>query len=203
MNRLFNTLRTLQNNLREKPRELRAMPGFENRISVLTGHAERATAYEDDLTTRCEEVENNLTRMQEAMEACIDAGRDRDALEYVRLAARIRPQQELLTRELYAFRTVSNELIIRVNTLMEHIEDARELAMDIDANPAAAAFLDAMLTRLTRYFVMLERVATARRRELPERLSESMLRVIDDRQLDLELAKYILARRRALGTGRS
>jgi hypothetical protein len=44
-------------------------------------------------------------------------------------------------------------------------------------------------------------VATARRRALPERLAQQLTQVIDDRQLDLELANYILNRRRALGPG--
>jgi hypothetical protein len=50
---------------------------------------------------------------------------------------------------------------------------------------------------------MLDRVAKARRRDLPDRLAAAMTDVLDNRQLDLELANYILQRRRALNAGSS
>ena len=68
-------------------------------------------------------------------------------------------------------------------------------------NAAATEYLDSTLDRLTRYFIMLDRVSRQRRKELPDRLAQVMMQVIDDRKLDLELATYILARRRALGSG--
>ncbi len=50
--------------------------------------------------------------------------------------------------------------------------------------------------------ILLERVTRNRHASLPERLAAQIVDVVDDRQLDLELATYILSRRRALGPGR-
>ncbi len=205
MHRLFSTLRKAverQEQQREHEQSsAEALPGFENRVEVLCKYAENAAHYEDDLTAAYESVEANMGRLQQGMEDALDAGRDRDALEYLRLAARIRPQRDLLEQETRAFHAVATELILRVNTLMENIDEARSYARIFELNPAASQALDQTLTRLTRYFVMLERVATARRRSLPERLAQALTAVMDDRQLDLELARYVLARRRALGSG--
>lgn len=205
MNRLFNTIRRIV----EKPRvaetveaePVPGMEGFENRVEVLYTYAQRAAEYEDDLTAHFEQIRANLERVNARIEQALDEGRDGDAFEFVRLAARLRPQYDLLDFELRAFSSVASELILRVNTLMDNLEEARAYAQDGEANPTATAALDLALTRLTRYFVMLERVATTRRRALPERLAEHMLRILDDRQLDLELAGYILARRRQLRAG--
>ena len=87
--------------------------------------------------------------------------------------------------------------------LLQHVDEAREFARSATLNAQATHYLDLTLTRLTRYFVLLERVAAMRRRELPDRLAASMLHVIDDRRLDLALATYVLQRRRALNAGGS
>src|SRR5262249_40369091 len=144
---------------------------------------------------------DQLTQLQEHMEAAIDYGADRDALEYLRLAVRLRPQRDLLEQELKAFHSVAAELIQHVNTLMQYLDEARSFAFDATLIPAATYYLDFTLNRLTRYFVMLERVTKARHQTLPERLAQHITVVIDDRQLDLELATYILNRRRSLGSG--
>lgn len=205
MNRLFNTLRNLVDKpapAPDRPAKVEALPGFDNRVSVLCNYAERAAAYEDDLTYHYEEIMGQLGDLQELMERCLDNGHDRDALEYLRLAARLRPQRDLLDREIQSFHSVAGELIRRVNTLTEFADEAREFANDADLSPAATYYLDAAMTRLTRYFVLLERVAKNRHHDLPERLTTAISGIVDDRQLDLELAGYILARRRALGSGR-
>lgn len=199
MNRLFNTLRRIV----EKPSQPGpALSGFDSRVEVLYKYAQRAAEYEDDLDAHFEQVRFNLDRIQARIETALDDGRDRDAFEFVRLAARLRPQYDLLDRELRIFRAVANELIARVGRLMDHLEEARAFALDGASNPAATRTLDEALTRLTRYFVMLERVATARRKKLPALLAQKMTQIIDDRQLDLELARYVLNRRKALGPGR-
>jgi hypothetical protein len=204
MNRLFKTLRNIVDKpVSEQEAEQRedALPGFDSRIEVLSTYAERSAAYEEDLQNNFDQVADQLLQLQELMEATIDAGRDRDALEYLRLAARLRPQRDLLDQELRAFHAVASDLIRRVNTLMDYIEEAREFARDGELSPAATYYLDATLNRLTRYFVMLERVTRQRHRTLRDRLAAQILLVVDDRQLDLELATYILQRRRALGSG--
>ncbi len=53
MNRLFQTLR----NIVEKPeapveQPADALPGFDNRLTVLCTYAERSASYEDELTAR-------------------------------------------------------------------------------------------------------------------------------------------------------
>lgn len=206
MNRLFHTLRGIV----EKPRpaseaadDVQPLANFDSRIEVLCSYAERSAAYEDDLAANYDEVVEQLARLQELMEAALDAGEDREALEYLRLAVRIRPQRDLLDRELRAFHSVAAELIMRVNTLMEYANEAREYAENASLSPAATCFLDATLNRLTRYFIMLERVTRTRHRALPDRLVQQIVEVVDDRQLDLELATYILSRRHALSSGRS
>lgn len=204
MNRLFHTLRSFV----EKPKQVEsggpaALPGFDNRIEVLSKYAERASAYEEELERNLDDILDQLAQLHQAMEMSLDSGRDRDALEYLRLAMRLRPQRELLEKEIKSFGLVANELRRRIETLLDNLDAARELARDSSANPAAARYLDVTLNRLTRHFVMLERVAVARHRELPQRLVEQMMVIIDDRQLDLELAHYILSRRRALGSGQS
>jgi hypothetical protein len=204
MNRLFKTLRNIvEKPISEQEAEQRedALPGFDNRIEVLSTYAERSAAYEEDLQNNFDEVAEQLLQLQELMEATIDAGRDRDALEYLRLAARLRPQRDLLDQEIRAFHAVAADLIRRVDTLMDYIDEAREFARDGGLSPAATYYLDATLNRLTRYFVMLERVTRQRHRTLRDRLAAQILVVVDDRQLDLELATYILQRRRALGSG--
>jgi hypothetical protein len=205
MNRLFQTLR----NIVEKPQPEdenaaveEALPGFDNRLEVLCTYAERSAAYEDELTARFGQVADDLAQLQEHMEAALDRGEDRDALEYLRLAVRLRPQRDLLERELNAFHAVASDLIRRVSTLMDYADEAREYARSTTLSPAATYFLDATLNRLTRYFVMLERVTKTRHYSLPDRLAQEITQVVDDRQLDLELATYILSRRRALGPGR-
>ena len=74
-------------------------------------YAERSAAYEEDLQNNFDEVAEQLLQLQELMEATIDAGRDCDALEYLRLAARLRPQRDLLDQEIRAFHAVAADLI--------------------------------------------------------------------------------------------
>ncbi len=179
-----------------------ALPGFDSRIDVLCRYAQNAAGYEDDLLSAYHDVEEQLTALEDQTERALQSGKDRDALEYVRLLVRLRPQRDLLDYELRAFHGVATALIVRVDVLMENIEEARGYARSEALNPAATHYLDTTLTRLTRYFIMLERVAAARRRELPDRLAALTLQILDNRQLDRELANYILQRRRALGTGR-
>ena len=202
MNRLFKTLKTIV----ERPQAAEsdrpdALPGFDNRVEVLYKYAETAVAYEDDLARNLTEVDTTLDSLRGAMEMSIDAGRDRDALEYLRLAARLRPQRDLLDIEIRSFHVLATDLIRRVTALMDNIDEARAYAHSADLSPATTQFLDQALTRLTRYFVMLERVARVRRQKLPDRLAAQIAHVIDDRELDLELANYILQRRRAIGSG--
>ncbi len=219
MNRLFQTLRGIVEKSTDKPAADQgraggrrgqsqrssadaALPGFDNQIAVLCSYAERSAAYEDDLLANLERIVDELAQLQEYMEQAIDAGADRDALEYLRLAARIRPQRDLLDQELKTFHVVASDLIRQVNTLLEYRDEARQFAHNTALSPAATHILNKILNRLTRYFVMLERVTKARHQSLPDRLAEQITNVIDDRQLDLELATYILKRRRAIGTGR-
>jgi hypothetical protein len=199
MNRLFQTLR----GMRDRPADENnaALAAFDNRIEVLTTYAERASAYEEDLTRNHEQILETLAQFHDMMIMALDAGKDRDALEYLRLAMRLRPQRDLLERELHAFRAVADELIRRITTLMHNLDQARAYVENSDLSPAASYYLDQTLNRLTRYFVLLERVSISRHKGLPQRLAEQMMTVIDDRQLDLELARFILSRRRALGTG--
>ncbi|MEP7286240.1 MAG: hypothetical protein ABI947_10785 [Chloroflexota bacterium] len=203
MNRLFQTLRGLL----EKPQTTQdsapeSSNSFDNRIEVLSKYAERASGYEDELLMNLERVQETLAQLQERMEESLDEGKDSDALEYLRLAARLRPQRDLLDQEIRAFQAVATDLMTRIDTLMSNLDEARRYAQDVDLSPAATYALDAALNRLTRYFVLLERVAIARHRALPQRLAEQMMVVIDDRQLDLEFARFILSRRHALGPGR-
>lgn len=199
MNCLFSTLR----GWRDKPPAAEALPGFESRIETLCRHAQQAAGYEDDLLATYRDVDEQLGALEAHMEQALHDGQDRNALEYVRLIVRLRPQRDLLDRELYTFRAVSNALILRVDVLMEHLDEARDFARSATINPAATQFLDTTLTRLTRYFVMLDRVTNARRRELPDRLAALTLQVLDNRQLDMELANYVLQRRHALSSGDS
>ncbi len=211
MNRLFHTLRGIVEKSADKPSGRRsraesalddqALLGFDNRVEVLCSYAERSAAYEDELVANLEGVIDQLSLLQESMEQAIDNGADRDALEYLRLAARIRPQRDLLDQELKAFHVVASDLIRQVNVLLEYRDEARQFAHNATLSPAATRVLNKTLDRLTRYFVMLERVTKARHETLPERLAEQITSVIDDRQLDLELATYILSRRRAIGSG--
>jgi hypothetical protein len=204
MNRLFQTLRGMRDKAdAAENAENDALAGFDNRIEVLYKYAERASAYEEDLTRNHEQIIDTLAQFHEMMLMALDSGKDRDALEYLRLAMRIRPQRDLIEREMQAFRAVADELIRRISTLMQNLDEAREYARNSDLSPAATYYLDQTLNRLTRYFVMLERVSIARHKALPQRLAEQMMTVIDDRQLDLELARFILSRRRALGSGTS
>jgi hypothetical protein len=209
MNRLFHTLRGIVDRSGAQPRAdaapspgEEALPGFDNRIEVLSSYAERSAAYEDDLLAHLDQIIDQLAQLQEYMESAIDNGADRDALEYLRLAVRLRPQRDLLEQELKAFHVVAAELIQRVNTLMQYLDEARSFAYDATLSPAATYYLDFTLNRLTRYFVMLERVTKVRHQTLPDRLAQQITVVIDDRKLDLELATYILSRRRSLGSGR-
>src|SRR5688572_24192213 len=99
MNRLFHTLRNIRSGGRAAdtarddsdlpPDE--ALSGFDNQIEVLCSYAERSAAYEDDLLGHLERIVEQLMQLQELMEKAIDDGEDRNALEYLRLAARLRP----------------------------------------------------------------------------------------------------------------
>jgi hypothetical protein len=202
MNRLFNTLRNFVERPQAEVEEIEdALPGFENRLEVLCRYAERAAAYEDDLRANYDDVMDQLGQLQALMEAALDEGEDAHALEYLRLAARLRPQRDLLDHEMAVFRSVADDLIARTNALLENLDEARLYAKSAEVSPAATYYLDATMNKLTKYFVMLERVAIARHRGLPDRLSAEMLIIVDDAQLDLELAHFILTRRRALGSG--
>ncbi len=203
MNRLFETLRGFVNRPRNEAAQPVALDGFESRLAALYHYAEHAAAYEGDLEKHLTESQANMDRLEAAVAAMLDNGRDRDAFEYLRLAARLRPQRDLLDSELRAFRAVAAELQRRVALLIDNHEAARQIASDIAANPQAARKLERALNQLMRYFVMLDRVAKQRRHDLPERLAALMTRVIDDRQLDLELANYVLQRRRVLKAGSS
>jgi hypothetical protein len=201
MNKLFQTLRGIRPREEEAQSEAEALPGFDNRIQVLMKYAERAAGYEDELSVNLGQVLEQLAQLQYMMEIAIDEGKDRDALEYLRLAVRLRPQRDLLDREIQAFTAVAEELLGRVQLLLDNLDEAHRFAQDGSANPVATHYLDQFMTRLTRYFVMLEKVALARHKDLRKRLAEQMMHVIDDRQLDLEMARFILSRRRALGSG--
>jgi hypothetical protein len=203
MNRLFKTLRKIADRPQPADPQPEALPGFESRINVLCTYAERASGYEDDLTTQYDRIVDDLAKLQALMEQALDDYRDRDALEYLRLAIRLRPQRDLLETELRAFHVVADDLLERVDSIMNNIEEARQLAQSSEVNPAATYYLDQALTQLTRHFVNLERAAIARHRSLPERLAQQIVIVVDDRQLDLEMATFILNRRRALGSGPS
>jgi hypothetical protein len=205
MNRLFKTLRGIVDKSSDKHDRSsdEALASFDNRIEVLASYAERSAAYEDDLLANLDRIVDQLSQLQEVMERAIDEGADRDALEYLRLAVRIRPQRDLLDQELQSFHVVAADLIRQVNTLREYRDEARQFVRDNTLSPAASAVLDRTLDRLTRYFVMLERVTKERHQSLPDRLAEQITLVMDDRQLDLELATYILARRRSIGSGNS
>lgn len=205
MNRLFNTLRRIVEGARPDAASpaLPALPDFEERVDELFRYSEQAAAYEDDLTGYAQQLRVRLDQFADRINRAIDAGRDRDAFELVRLAARIRPQYDLVNQEMHMFHAVAADLIERVNRLIEHLDEARALARDGRLNPTATRQLDETLKRLVRYFELLERVSTARRQALPGRLAEKLTAVIDDRHLDLQLARYVLARRRALGPGKS
>ena len=203
MNRLFSRLRNRRDNPTEAATENvpDALPGFEQRLAVLYEHAQQAARYEDELLRSRGEVADQLQQYENRIEHSIDRGQDRKALEYVRMAARLRPQYDLLDNELRSFTNVANALTARLDLLLQHIDEAREFAHSATLNAQATHYLDLTLTRLTRYFVLLERVAAMRRRELPDRLAAAMLQVIDDRRLDLALATYILRRRQGLNAG--
>jgi hypothetical protein len=210
MNRLFHTLRNIRSGGRaaDTPRDDsdlspddEALLGFDNQIEVLCSYAERSAAYEDDLLGHLERIVEQLMQLQELMEKAIDDGEDRNALEYLRLAARLRPQRELLEQELRAFLMVATDLIGKVKTLVEYRDEARQFARDASLSPAATHVLTSTMNSLTRNFVLLERVTKARHQTLSERLGQQITTIIDDRELDLELATYILNRRRAIGPG--
>ena len=205
MNRLFSRLRSRRDQAANVAPDAdsmpEALPGFEMRLAVLYGHAQQAARYEDELLRSRDEVVGQLQQYEARIEQCIYQGRDRQALEFIRLAARLRPQYDLIDSELHAFSNVANALTARLDLLLQHVEEARQYAHSAAINAQATYYLDLTLTRLTRYFVLLERVSASRRRELPDRLAASMLQVIDDRQLDLTLATYILQRRQALSSG--
>lgn len=206
MKRLFSTLRQFVDRKVEMPDydpdyesvQLREIEAFERRIDVLTRYAEQSMAYEEALTSSYERIETDLQKLKELVEASIDAGKDRDALEFLRLAVRLRPQRDLVAYELNSFHAVADALIMRVNTLVAHLDEAREYARNARLSQAATQQLDSTMTKLTRYFVLLERVAAARRQTLEQRLVAKLGEIIDDRKLDLEMASYVLARRRAL-----
>src|SRR5262249_2564580 len=111
MNRLFRTLRNFADKNRSEASAdaaevQEALPGFEDRIAVLATYAERASGYEDELTSNYELIVENLAQLQGLMEIALDEGRDRDALEYLRLGARLRPQREMIEQEMRAFSVV-------------------------------------------------------------------------------------------------
>src|SRR5437762_9055846 len=129
MNRLFQTLRGIVDKSADRRGESSAsLPGFDNRIEVLCSYAERSAAYEDDLLANLERIVDQLAQLQEYMERAIDEGADRDALEYLRLAARIRPQRDLLDQELKSFHVVASDLIRQVKLLQQYRDEAREFA---------------------------------------------------------------------------
>lgn len=206
MRRLFTTLRGLINDRPARPQAATIpapLANFERRAELLAQHAEQATSYEDDLLAQGAQFQADMDSLRAAMEQQIDDGRDRYALEYLRLAVRLRPGLQLIQGELASFRVVSEELMRRAQALFDNIDAAMAMANDPDTALDSARALDHTLTQLTRYFVLLERVANNRRATLGERLAERLGAMIDDHQLDLELAGYILARRRALSGGAS
>ena len=97
--------------------------------------------------SRSARVQERLDKLQARVESALDIGKDRDAFEFIRLAARLRPQFDLLDQEIKAFHAVAADLILRVNTLMDNIDEARLLAEDGDFSPAATLALDETLTR--------------------------------------------------------
>lgn len=209
MRRMFQSLRTFLNDRQAEQSQRQAeqtppiLANFEARVELLAAHAEQATSYEDDLLAQGAQLQSDMDAMREQMESSIDAGRDRDALEFLRLAVRLRPGRDLIETELRGFRAVSDELTRRAQALFDNLDSANDLAANARLHPNAAYALDLALTRLTRYFVLLERVAYHRRASLGSRLAERLNVMIDDRKLDLELASYVLARRRALNGGES
>jgi hypothetical protein len=208
MNRLLNALRRANSPPPEplpvnRPAPTVGVINFDERLDILCRHAEQAAAYEDDLLGHLKNVEAQLAALGQRVDAAIDAGQDRQAFEFVRLAARFKPQRDLLLREVQAFHLIAEALRQKLTALLDHTEEARAYALDGALNPAASHYLDTLLNKLTRYFVMLERVALARRRGLPDALAKQLTRVLDDRQLDLDLANYVMIRRRALGSGKT
>src|SRR5258708_6931337 len=173
MNRLFNTLRSFTERPHadsEADAAGEAERAFDTRIEVLTKYAERASNYEEELQNTYETILDNLMQLQELMVLKLDDGQDRDALEYLRLAARLRPQRALLEQDLGAFHAVAAPLFPRVTPTLDPFEEPRVLTATPDKTPPAAYSHEAWLPRLTRYFVLLERVAIARHRALPQRL---------------------------------
>ena len=201
MNRLFSRFRSRAPDVTTAIPD--ALPGFDDRVSALRSHAQQAARYEDDLLSVQRDVNDQLQMCEALIEQALQIGEDAEALEYVRLAARLRPQYELLEKELRAFGSVADILIQRLDLLLNNLDEARTFARSAELNSHATEYLDEALTRLTRYFIMLDRVASVRRRELPDRLADLMNQVLDDRHLDLMLASYILDRRRALDSGQA
>ena len=126
MNRLFNTLRRI---VERSPRgtgdheaAIPALPDFEDRVEVLFHHAEQAAAYEDDLADYVRQLRTRLESLSARIDGLIDQGRDRDALEVVRIAARIRPQYDLVNQEMQAFHAVAGDLIERVDRLIDNLD---------------------------------------------------------------------------------
>src|SRR5258708_33564922 len=143
MNPLFSTLRSFV----EKPRPEAgvwqdALPGLDNRIEVLCRYAERASAYEDDLQISYDEVMDQLSQVQGLMEVALDEGQASDALEYLRLAARLRPQRDLLAQEVAAFRSVADDLISRTNALLDNMDEARGYPASTEMSTARTSCLD-------------------------------------------------------------
>src|SRR5258706_137734 len=67
MNRLFHTLRSIVDRSGDQPRAdaepspgEEALPGFDNRIEVLSSYAERSAAYEDDLLAHLDQIIDQL-----------------------------------------------------------------------------------------------------------------------------------------------
>src|SRR5260370_7777678 len=138
MNNLFKTLRRFtersQPVVSTEPVQ-DALPGFYTRIDVLIKYAERASAYEDELIGSYDQIIDAIDQFQGLMEQALDEGRDRDALEYLRLAARIRPQRDLIDQELRAFHAVAADLLERFNTLLANLNKARDSPRSPSLNP--------------------------------------------------------------------
>ncbi len=106
------------------PRE-RLGNDIDNEVEQLRGQINRALSYEDDLTEKIQQVNEEINELDRQADEAVAADDKVNAHYYVERLQRAKQRQAMLTADLDEHRVVTQELITRVNELDATISEAR------------------------------------------------------------------------------
>jgi phage shock protein A len=123
---------------RERPSTLKLGPDVEREIGHLRARIEDALRFEDELVKRTQDLQAEIDRWDTQADQAVAAGDDASARYAVEQMQRSQRSLGLAEADLREHRTVTQELILRVNMLDAAVADARRAQAEKAPAPAPA-----------------------------------------------------------------